>query len=365
MQKINASIFILAGGKGKRLWPLSRKGRPKQVLPVSGGASMIKETFDRLRRIIGLKDIQIITVRDQLNSIKKELPEIRNKNFIIEPEARGTLPAVGLAALKMKKEDPSGVMVIMPADHYIEGKEEFKKTILRATRTAEAEDSLITIGIRPAFASCRYGYLKFGKRVRGKGGFVYSVDKFIEKPSKKTALKFVKSGKYYYNSGIFIWKADTFLKELKSRVPSMYKKLMRIEKKIDRFDNQRSIGKIASIYKKIRHQTVDYGLMQKARNIKAVKATFKWSDLGGFRSLGPLASKTKTNAIFFARHIGKDTRNSLIYGQKDHLIATLGVSDLIIVQTPDVTLVANIEDEQEIKALVEKISKDKKLGKFA
>ena len=362
--KNNVSIFILAGGRGRRFWPLSRERKPKQFLSIFNGQSMLKMTYNRFKKITKNENIYIITSLDQVNLIKKQLPYLKSENLVIEPEPKGTAAAIGLAAVKMKTISPQGIMVVVPADQHIQGEDEFRKVIIKAINAAKLEDVLITIGVKPSFASTGYGYLEFGKRTKIGGGFFYNVDKFTEKPSKKTASRYIKSKKYYFNSGMFIWKTSTYLEELKIYMPKLYKILIDIAKKEKKFNSKKEGNKISSIYKKIKSTSVDYGLMQKTDNIKAEKATFKWSDLGSLRSLEEIILKVKGNTITNALNIAKDTKNCIIYGKKNHLIATIGISNLIIIQTPDVTLVANKDNAQKVKNMVNKISRNKNTKKF-
>lgn len=357
-------VFVLAGGEGKRFWPLSRKKMPKQFLPIFGSQSMLQKTHKRLKEFISPDRTYIITPNSQLKAIKKQLPEFKRSNFIIEPEARGTAAAIGLAAISVRYKNPKGIMVIVPADQYIEGINKFKKTLNNAVSAAILKDKLITIGIKPTFASSGYGYLKFGKSEKFNFGSVNKIEKFIEKPSKERALKFIKSEKYYFNSGVFIWRIDRFLKEIELHMPDLYRGLLCIER-VCKKSKRDKIKAISPIYKRIKPDTIDYGLMQKTDNIMGIKADFKWTDAGSLRNLEEIyPKKSKSNIVINTLHIKKDTQDCIVCGQRDHLIATLGLKDIIIVQTPDVTLVARKEDSQKIKELVDKISKNKKLKKF-
>jgi len=361
----DVSIFILAGGRGKRFWPLSRKEKPKQFLEIFNGKSMLQMTFDRARRLIQDADIYVITSSDQVGFIKKQLPEIKSDNFIIEPQAKGTAAAIGLGAIRLNKKNPEGIMIVMPADQYIEGNEQFKETIKLAQDAAREKDSLITIGIKPTFASCGYGYLKLGKRCRVNNRYVYEVDRFTEKPSVRCAQNYIKSKRYYFNSGTFIWKVSVFLDELKLYMPGLFQKLKAIEKKEYKINTQDKAKRIAHIYNKIKPVSVDYGLMQKTDNIKAVRAKFRWSDLGSLRSFEEINKRRyETNRVINTLAISKDTKNCVIYGMPNHLVSTLGVSNLIIIHTPDVTLVADKDSIQKVKDIVDEISKKKELKGF-
>lgn len=364
ISKRDVFIFILAGGKGTRFWPLSRKNTPKQFLPLFNSQSMLQKTYLRFKRYVPSKQIYIITPSSQIKHIKKQLSDFDRKNFIIEPIARGTAAAIGLAAISIRRKRPESLMIVVPADQYAKGEREFRKVLNKATLAASFSDNLVTIGIKPTFASTGYGYLKIGKRLKIKSCYVNKIDKFIEKPSIDKALKYVKSNKYYFNSGMFIWKVNTFLNGLKKYMPNLYKNLLRIER-IDKLHYKEKLKKIGSIYNKLKPITIDYGFMQKANNIIVIKADFQWSDLGSLKSLEDIKTKdTNSNIIAGALSIRQDTKDCIIYGESGHLITTVGISKLIIVQTPNITLIVHKDDTQKIKDLVNKISKNKKFKKF-
>jgi mannose-1-phosphate guanylyltransferase len=350
MKKV--SVFILAGGKGKRFWPISQKKRPKQFVPLINGKSMLQVTYKRALGLTCKENIYLLTAKQQKNSVKKQLPELKQKNLIIEPQARSTAAAIGLAAVVAERKNPAQVMIVIPADQYITNKKKFKKTINKACKTASSSDSLVTIGIKATSASTLYGYLKLGRRKKVGKNFVYEVENFIEKPSKGKASRFVKSNKYYYNSGMFIWKSSVYLKQLKKHAPNIYSKINRISALADNFYTNKNLNRINSIYSSIKPASVDYKIMQKSNNILCLKGNFKWCDLGNLNSLKVLAErKDNSNAVINADYLQKDSKNCLVFTDKKRLIASLGVQNLIIIQTQNATLIADKSQVYRVKEI--------------
>lgn len=324
---------------------------------------MLEKTYNRFKGIVASKQIFIITSSAQLKDIKKQLPQVPLKNFILEPEPRGTAAAIGLAAACLKGKNRQNVMVIVPADQHITSDKIFRTTVKRAVSLASS-GNLITIGIKPTFAATGYGYLKFGERVKSASTYGYKVEKFIEKPSLAKAKRFLSSGSYYFNCGMFVWRQDIFLDEIKTHMPSLAKTLKISGEKV--FSREKKIKSISSNYKKLKPISIDYGLMQKTKKILAIKAGFGWSDLGSLKSLEEIGlKKQKSNIIINALSVSDNTDSCIIYGEKNHLIATIGVSGLIIIQTPDATLVAKKEEAQKIKKIVDRLTGSKQLTKYA
>jgi mannose-1-phosphate guanylyltransferase len=354
-------IFILAGGKGTRFWPLSRKDKPKQFLKIFKGKSMLQLTYDRVIKISDKKNIFIVTCKGQLNNIKNQLPELSKKNIIIEPQARGTASAISLAASEAKKMSQNSIMAVIPADQYIYRKELFKKDMNKAIKLAARNESLIIMGIKPHFASTGYGYIEFGKKLNKTGGF--QVKSFKEKPSLQLAKKYLKANKYYFNSGMFIWQTDFFLSQLSDYMPMHYRAS---QKYIEAKSNGAKIKIADRFYKKLDTKSIDYGLLQKSDKIMAIKASFGWSDLGSPKSLEEIdIKKTKGNIVLDAEHVGLKTKDCIIYSNNKGLIATLGLDDIVIIQSGDSTLVAKKDNLQDVRKLVNKLKNSKKNKKFS
>ncbi len=344
--KMVVKAVVMAGGKGERFWPLSREKFPKQLLSLTGKKSLLRETVERIQPLIPPRDILVVTRRSLARAIVRQLPQVPGRNIISEPVGRNTAPCIGLAT-KMIKED--AVMVVLPADHIIKPRGKFLDTLKRAVSLARETENLITIGIKPTYPATGYGYIEAGKREKRQ---VFKVKRFVEKPDKKKAERFLKSGRFSWNSGMFVWKKSVVLEAMSKYMPSLYRGLQRISSK-----------NINRLYPKLPSISIDYGIMEKARNSLVIPADFCWEDLGSWESLEEfLFRDTKKNAIT-GRVLLMDTQNCTVVNKKG-LLSTIGVSDLIIVSTGDVTLVFPKGKGQQVKKLVEKLRKDPKLRKY-
>ncbi len=353
---------ILAGGKGERFWPLSRETEPKQFLSLVRKKSFLRDTFERVRPKFNCRRIYVITHSSHKAKISRELPELNKRNIIGEPLIKNTAASIGLAARLLQAKDSEAVMVILPSDHVVRDNKKFLNTVSASVEIAQGLSCLVTIGIKPRYAATGYGYLKikskikypsFAKASEGKQKFeIYKVEKFIEKPNKATALKFLNSKRYLWNSGIFVFKASVILGAIKKYLPSLYSQLRKVN--IKDISHQQALSKV---YSHIEVVSIDYGVMEKTENIYAVGGDFFWDDFGSWASMEKIRSKDKTGNIVIGEHKGLDTKNSTIVCEGEHLIATLGVSNTIIVHTRDATLVCRKDRAEDIKKLVKKIDK--------
>lgn len=333
---------ILAGGPGERFWPVSRVKNPKYAMHIAGPKSIIEQTVARVQGLIPNRNILIVTTKEQIALVRKKLKGTGARNFLIEPCPRDTAAAIGLAAAYIGKRGPLATMVVLPADHYIKDKKGFQSTVKKAIKAADKE-RLVTIGIKPTYPATGYGYIKIkGHQVtRSPGHQYYEVERFVEKPDKATAQKFLRSKRYFWNSGMFIWKVDTILDSIKNHMPQLYKVLIRSGKD----------------YKKLKKISIDYGVMEKSRSKAMVQAEFDWIDLGSWISLAKICKKDKSGNVSKGCSINCDTKGSVIISSKKHLVAATGVKNLVIVHTKDATLVADKNKSQEIKRLVALIRK--------
>lgn len=343
--KNKSYAVILAGGSGERFWPESRAKKPKYTMKIMGSKSLIVQTVARLNGLIPKKNILVVTTRDQAKVIRGELKgTIGDKNILIEPVCRDTAAAIGLASICVKKKNPEATMVVLPADHYIRDTKGFKMAIKNAVNIAQ-KGRLVTLGINPTFPSTGYGYIEVkghGSRSKGKAGY-FEVKRFVEKPNRLFAERFLKSKKFFWNAGIFAWKADVVLDSMKRYMPDLYKSLVKIEKGTN----------ASSVYKGLKKVSIDYGIMEKAKNKALISAKFDWTDLGSWFSLAELHKKDKENNAIRGLNIGYKTKNSAVFTSKNHLVATVGIKNLVIVHTDDATLVADISRAQEVKKIVE------------
>tara|TARA_B100001248_G_scaffold70708_1_gene50019 strand:- start:1241 stop:2299 length:1059 start_codon:yes stop_codon:yes gene_type:complete len=345
---------ILAGGVGSRFWPFSRKNNPKQLLKIFGDKSMLQITVDRLAKIKKIKDIFIITRNDLHKPIVKNINGIDKKNVLIEPSGKNTAPAIGMMASYLALENPSDVMCVFPADHYIVGHQKFQKSINIADKIAKKGDNIVTIGIKPTYPSTAYGYIQYDENNKIESSEIFHVKAFAEKPHRKLAKRFIDSGDFLWNSGMFFWKVDTFLNSMKIHMPELLNQVEKIAYRIKKGDS------FNDLWEFIKPESIDYGLLEKANNIYVVPADFQWNDIGSWKALyDVLNSDAEGNVI---RGHGKviDGEKNLIHS-KDNFTAVLGVSDTVVINTKDVTLVVNKDKVENIKDLV-KFLNDNKMG---
>lgn len=345
-------VVIMAGGKGTRFWPRSRERKPKHLLDITSERTLIQETVDRIRPLVPVENILIVTERSHAAELIKQLPEIPGENIIIEPFGRNTAPCIGLAALHIKKRTREDVMVVLPSDHLIADEERFLHILAVAAEMAQRGDYLLTIGIRPAKAETGYGYLEQGdlRTIIG-GENIYEVRSFREKPSQEQAKTFLRHGGFLWNSGMFIWKVSTILEAIKQWLPDLYRGLLQIEDTLGT-DGEDEITE--QVYREVVPISIDYGVMEKANDVLLLKGEFRWNDLGSLDALWEMSDKDEWgNAIWAGGDfIGVDTRNSFIYSPHK-LVALVGVEDLLVIETEDSLLICKRGSSQDVKTVVE------------
>lgn len=355
---------ILAGGTGTRLWPLSRTSKPKQFQKLVGNRTMLQETIERLS-FLKASDIYIST-NDTYEKIVREQSKglIHSKNIIIEPDLKDTAPCIGLAAVTLAKKYPNEVMAIIYADHLIQNKKEFIQKLKIAEKLARSENTLNIIEVKAKFPNVHLGYVKIGKMLKEiDGNEIFSFEKFTEKPDLELAKKFLQSYKYLWNTGLYVWKVSTILKYFKKYLPKTYKNLMSIQKYLDTPDEQKALQKYYPECDKI---SIDYGIMEKVnpKEVRIIPAELGWSDVGTWESLFQELAKNENMNIIKGQHMAIDTHGSLIYPYNHKLIATIGLKDIVIIDTEDALLVCKKNQSQAVKNLVEKLKKRKKFRKL-
>ncbi|MEJ2685454.1 MAG: mannose-1-phosphate guanylyltransferase/mannose-6-phosphate isomerase [Candidatus Sulfobium sp.] len=360
---------ILAGGSGTRFWPLSREKTPKQLLRVFGESTMIQQTVERLNDSMPVENVYIVTGEKYAYDIKNQLMEVCGSDrfkMVIEPVARNTAPAVGLAAVYIGKKARNAVMAVMPSDHIILKKAEFTEVLKKASETA-VKGYLTTIGIIPDRAETGYGYIKKGKRLgaggkgRGKsggkgmnsGGTAFSVERFVEKPDLRKASEYVKSGDFLWNSGIFVWRVSDILEEMRKQMPDLYKGLMKIERAIGKKNEQDVLNEV---FGKIEPVSIDYGIMERAKKVAVIPADIRWSDVGSWRALDDIAKKDESGNVMTGNVIDVGSKNSIVYAGK-RLIATVGLDNTVVVDTPDATLICDKGRTQDVRKVVDELKK--------
>jgi mannose-1-phosphate guanylyltransferase len=344
---------IMAGGIGSRFWPRSRKRKPKQVLNIFGSNTLLQETVARVSGLIPPSEILVVTTAELTDHIRNQLPDLDKKNIIVEPVGKNTAPCIGLAALEIQKRDPDGIMVVLPADHLISDRKRFVHCLEQAVNTAQNDDSLVTIGITPTQPETGYGYIQFDPKAVGKHG-AYGVKTFAEKPHLEAAQRFLESGDFLWNSGIFIWSVKRIIAEIEHSLPELYAALMAIAE----LSGKDKKAKFKHIYSGLRPISIDYGVMERARNVAVVKGDFIWSDIGNWAEVYRLSPKDKAGNVNLNGHILIDTSNCMI-DSSDRLVAVVGVQDLIIINTRDALLICHRDHAQNVKRVVEHMERNK------
>jgi len=354
---------IMAGGGGTRLWPLSRKELPKQMLKLGSEQTLFELAVSRLDGLFLPDHILVVTIAEQAARLQKLCPEIPEENFLLEPMPRGTASVVGLAALAIKNRAPNASMAILTADHHIENVPYFHQLLETAWNVA-SEGYLVTLGIEPAYPSTGYGYIERGKKLDAfKRHPVFLVNKFKEKPSKELAEQFISQGDHDWNSGMFIWRADRILQEFAKSMPELYRDLERIDKA---WNTPEKVKTIEGIWPTIKPQTIDYGIMEHASQVAVLPAEgLGWNDVGSWDSLyDVLPTDQNGNIILSDNFIGIDTQSSLVCGDSpEKMIVTIGMEDLIVVNTKDALLICPKGDSQRVRELV-KMLKERGLEQY-
>ncbi|MBC2460289.1 sugar phosphate nucleotidyltransferase [Clostridium beijerinckii] len=350
--------LILAGGKGSRLYPLSRADQPKQFLKLINDKSFLVNTVDRIMPLIDRDNIYIVTNMDYKEKVKDELIGIREENIFVEPANKETATCIGLSAVKLLKQDANAVMVVLPSDHYIQGEKNYIDTLSQAIEMANRRRCIVTLGIEPSRPETGYGYIEMGERTAGSIA-TYRIARFTEKPNSEVAKDFILKGTYLWNSGMFIFRADVILREIEKYLPKLHKSLMEIYKNLGE-ENEESV--IKDQYELIDGISIDFGVMQRTRKAYVIKCDFSWDDMGSFGALSRLLSTYRNNSISKNVYID-DCENCSIFGDKN-LIIGFGIKDLVVVDAGDVILVMDKNKDQEIKHLLNRLNENKEYNKF-
>lgn len=347
---------IVAGGSGTRLWPLSRAGQPKQLLRFVGGKSLLAIAAERTAGIIDPEHLYICAGADYRDAIRAELPHLRPENFLGEPMGRDTANAVGLSAAVLAQRDPDASFAVLTADHIIEPVAVFQQALQRGFEAVDKyPDYLVTFGITPTYPATGYGYLQRGAALPGLTG-VYQVQAFREKPREELARKYMEAGNYAWNGGMFVWKARTILAQLQQHLPASHHDLVQIA---SAWDTPQQSQLLAQLYPTLTKISIDFAVMEKAPHVAMVDMHVNWLDVGSWPSYAEtLAVDNEGNKIGHGRAVHLNSRNVLAISEEpDHVIATIGCHDLVIVHTPKATLVCPARDAEQIKALVAQVEK--------
>ena len=344
---------IMAGGSGTRFWPQSRKRTPKQLLRLAGSRTMIQQTAERCRGWVDPSRLWIVTNEVQAEATMEQLPEVPPRNVLREPAARNTAPCVGLAAIQILEQDPDGIMFVMPADHVIQTEEAFAAAARKAVETIEGDDSkLVLFGVIPTFPATGYGYIERGDLISSAAPRLYSVNAFREKPHRTLAEEYLRDGRFFWNCGIFCWKAQTIIDLLKQHQPELHAGLMRIASGIH---DDRGTEVIADEFPNLKSISIDYAVLERAQNVVVIEAPFQWDDVGSWLSLPRLNGSDAEGNTIDGPFCGVDTQGCIIRTTDDHLIATLGLRNMIIVHTSDATLVVDAAQSERIKEILSQL----------
>jgi mannose-1-phosphate guanylyltransferase len=345
---------IMAGGSGTRLWPMSRRNHPKQSLKLFGERTLFQQAVDRLEPLFPHDRILVVTKTDHVPLLQPQAPGLPPENFIIEPEGRGTAPALGLAAVHLQQRDPDAVMAVLTADHHIADASSFRG-VLAGAQTAARADFLVTLGIPPAFASTGYGYIQKGENLPLESDRpIFRARRFIEKPEAPEAARMVSDEGYFWNSGMFVWRVSRLLEELQRQMPEFHSQLMEVQASLR--DPRDYAATLARVWPQVREQTIDYGVMERAREVAVIPARIGWTDVGSWSSLFELLPRDGAGNVVIGPHAGVDTHGTLVMGDR-RLIATIGVENLVIVDTEDALLVSSKERAQDVRLIVKQLEK--------
>jgi mannose-1-phosphate guanylyltransferase len=346
--------IVMAGGVGARFWPYGTSRLPKQFLPIAdSNDTMLQLTIKRLKDIVPIDRVFIITNKQYIDLVKKQLPKIPKENIIGEPVGRNTAPCIGLASTILKQCDEQAKMFVLPADHLIENVDEFTKVVNTGLKFVETRDAIVTLGIVPSHPETGYGYIQYIEDayygVEGSDKGIFRVKTFAEKPSIDVAKIFLESGDFLWNSGMFIFRADVILNQMEKYLPDLYHAMQKIEKAIHSATYQKTLDQV---FAEIKGISIDYGIMEKAKNVYVIKADLKWSDLGSWDEVYRLRTKDKNNNAVIGDTFIKDSHNNLIMSSKG-FVGVIGADDLIIINTKDGLLVCKKDRTQEVKEIVD------------
>ncbi|MDE0819790.1 MAG: sugar phosphate nucleotidyltransferase [Opitutales bacterium] len=351
----NRFVVIMAGGRGERFWPQSRLKKPKHLLPIVGDKAMLAQAVDRVLGLVPPENIFIITNTEQREAVLEICPEVLPAQVVGEPVGRDTAAAVGLAAVLVQERNPEGAFAILPADHVIHDTEGFQKTLALGFEQAEKGEYLVTIGIDPTEPATGYGYIHRGEQASSKNP-VFKVQRFVEKPDLETAKGYLASGEYAWNAGMFVWKALTVRKSIIKYVPELEASLTAIQAELSSGAELSTV--LALHYPDIQKISIDFAVMEKADNVLTIPAAFDWDDVGEWPAVARHYEADAGGNVSRGKSVLKDSSGNIIFSDEGHLVALLGVDDLIVVRTEDATLVCHKDQAQKIKELVSVVGEE-------
>ena len=347
---MKTTALIMAGGRGERFWPKSRKNLPKQFLSLTDdGRTMIQLTVDRILPLVDMEDIYIATNKDYKGLVKEQLPGIPDENILCEPVGRNTAPCIGLGAIHILRKYEDAVMMVLPSDSLIKDGDRYRELIKDAFEIASEGNNLVTMGIRPNYPETGYGYIKYMKDQPRMSGF--KVDKFVEKPSLELAKEYLATGSYLWNAGMFVWKLSTIIELFEIHLPEMLKGLFDISRAIGTEDEDKVLQEVFPTLQSI---SIDYGIMEKAGSIYTIPGDFGWDDVGSWLAVERIKETDENNNVVDGNVITINTKHCIIQAQ-DKLIAAVGLKDIVVVDTEDATLICDKSSTADIKKVLEEL----------
>jgi len=352
--------IIMAGGSGTRFWPKSREEKPKQFLSIFSRKSLLQSTVARFESILPEENIFIIARESQRDIIQSQLPRLNEKNIILEPIGRDTGPCIGLATMMIHERDPNAVVIVTPADHLIRKKASFFKTVKAAEKLAERREGIITIGIIPDRPATGFGYVQIDGEVETIDDVTFfRVKTFAEKPNLATAQRFIESGDFFWNSGMFVFRSSFLMEAIEKHLPDLHDGLMEIRQALNR-DNVS--GVISRVYHQLKGISIDYGIMEKEKNVFLAKGKFVWNDLGNWEQVYRLSRKDNKGNVMHGNVVALDTANSFISTSKG-VVAVVGLEDVIVVHEAGAILVCRRDCAEEVKNVLSRLKREK-LNKY-
>jgi len=353
----NIYCLIMAGGSGTRFWPRSRTARPKQFLPIFGEDSLIQSTIKRFATFTETKNIYIVSSKLQSEVLEAQTPMLPRENLIYEPVGKNTLPCIGLAAMFAEKENRDGIMVVSPSDHLIKNDELFRDTVMAAVNIAEERNGIVTIGITPTYPATGYGYVKTSEDITGEKIIrQFKVERFVEKPNEIKASEYLKQGGFYWNSGLFVFKISVFLDAVKVFAPELYADLRKIQAELGNPSFEQTLD---TVYRAVQSISVDYGIMEHAKNIYLVEGNFDWNDLGSWESVYQCSEKDNAGNVSSGEAIFLESGNSYIHAEKG-IVAIVGLDNVVVVQEGNAVLVCRRDKAEDIKKIVDQLKAENK-----
>lgn len=349
------AALIMAGGRGERFWPKSRKNLPKQFLSLTDdGKTMIQLTVERILPLVDAEDIYIATNMDYLDLVKEQLPFVKEENILCEPVGRNTAPCIALGAVHIAKKYEDALMMVLPSDHLIKLSGVYQGLLEDACEVAKEDDNLVTIGIAPEYPETGYGYIKFIQSKKFKNA--YEVDRFVEKPNLELAMEYLETEEYLWNSGMFIWKVSSILQRIEKLMPDLYEGILKIQAAIGTSEQEEVLK---TVFPTLPSTSIDYGIMEKSNHIYTVPGSFGWDDVGSWLAIERIKKTDEQNNVINGNAVVIESEDCIIQADKK-LIAAIGLKDIVVVDTEDATLICDKHQTADIKKVIAKLRENRR-----